>query len=919
MRSGDRRGLELTIACACTALLAWTAVLASAQQAPPDSDTRIEQLIGDLGSEEYATREDSTRRLFTLGPTIAPQLRARLENESDPEVQRRLRYILANIVPPRQAVLLIRATPDSGLAPGAVITHVGANRVRNVSELRQLLGRRSRQMHLTLHEQTGPRVAGLIEMRQLEDLSDYVSPRGESLAEAVRLYATGYAEQAYERILELGPEVPQNELSKPLLARIAHTAGDGALALELMANNADSIRATEQDWSSPSFFDLRGPGKAPFHLEWALASGPGRAAFASQNDPDLRIQRILLPANRFAEALTRTVGYWSRSYRDALAQEDGAATVAGNQLAVAAWMLQGLDLRSECCRLIEPRSAILRRPQTNVNKWIRVETDAWLPFLNGDARQALDGFYEDAFDVLQRPPGSTDRHALIRNPDVAARVAMFLYQFPDDERVDIALNTVNHDQHPALSEYLKWMMYALRDGNYEAIKRDLHASLPRVSDEDVREIALAAALLEYVSAAPAPDVMRAARARLAAAPTNAESAVTLAIIDALIHLTDHRPAEAVRVLEPFAAKRETAALRRTAEFLNDPPPTAANHAALGDPILAVPLGTAGRHWLVLARDRRLMRFDAEQSRLTAVAAPTPTWFPNPLTWPWIGRDDESGQAWVYCRRRVIEVTEDGSVEPLRVNIRTDDIPAFDRFVGPHFSSFAKSARAAEHAPAEDGEFLRSELNANREYVADPDLPEVGFIQPTPGAEHVAHVGLRGGAHMLVDTESGRSWTSVWIGSQLGLPSPPGFFARAALGSSEGDEPTLVLMSDQGLIRFDLGSETLTRIPLPGVSPFPPLIPESTPYERRDPRWIYFARTPEDGGDVFRVTVADWSVAPVDMINEALPEHYYDGMLRSEIRAALNRRLAEENLPSLPEFIADAAETVKCWIADQPAP
>jgi len=68
--------------------------------------------------------------------------------------------------------------------------------------------------------------------------------------------------------------------------------------------------------------------------------------------------------------------------------------------------------------------------------------------------------------------------------------------------------------------------------------------------------------------------------------------------------------------------------------------------------------------------------------------------------------------------------------------------------------------------------------------------------------------------------------------------------------------------------------------------------------------------------VFRVTLADGSAEEVDMINEALPAHYYDTRLRADIRAALNRRFKEAHLPDLESFIADAAETVTRWAREQ---
>ena len=883
---------------------------------PEQAADSIDALVDQLGDEDYTRREDATRELFAQGPAIAPQLRARLLRESDPEIRHRLRYILDNISPPQQAVLVVRATPESGLQPGMVVTHANSRGVRDRSSLRQQLIRMPRGALLRVRGPAGPRELGPVEIQQLTELRDYVAPRGETLARAIRLYATGHAERAYEALCELSQPIPENELSNQLQARMAYTAGDGTAALELWAGYADDDRATGLDWSSPSYLDLRGPGKAPFHLEWAVSTEAGREFYETRNDPDLRIQRILLPAHRLADALSLTAGYWWRQYRERLGSADSSDHVAGNQLAVAAWMLHGLDLRSECCRLIEPRSAMLRRTSRGIHKWIRVETDAWLPLLAGDSRAALDGFHEDALDVLQRPPRPSDRGALTRNPQVAARVALFLYQFPDDPRVEATLEAVSHHAHPALTDYLDWMVYALTERNQKAIRRDLQATLPRVPDEQVLPYARAVALLEYVQNKPDQEVLRTARRRVMGSPAGRGRDVWQAIIDALLELCAGRPDEARRALLPFRDRSETSALWQTAGFVSDPPAAAANHAALQRPALAVRMGLSDEHWLIVSRDRRLMHFDATASVLTALGRPTPMWFPNPLTWPWIGREETSGRVWTYCRRRVIEIGRDAEREGLRVNLNTADIAAFDQYVGPRFSQFAEAVAAVTLKPGENSEFLRSEIQACGEYVADPDLREVGMIQALPQAPRVVHVALRGGPHLLVDTATGRSWTSLWIGEQLELLEPPEFFAQALWESAGDGSPIVMLMSNQGLIRFEVGTERVSRIALPGPDPYPPLVPESTPYERCDPRFVYCARLPEDGGRVYRVTLADESVEEVDMINEALPEHYYDVRLRSEIRAALDRRFTEAGLPDLQSFITDTIETVSRWTREQ---
>ena len=700
---------------------------ATTSQTSPTSD-EIDKLVDQLGDESYTLREEATRQLFVHGAPAVPRLQERLARETDPEVRHRLRYILENIVPPRQAVLVIRAAPETELQPGDVITHANSRRVRDASEFRQYLISSPLGVLLRVHRAAGPREVGPVEVAQLIELNDYVAPRGERLAEAVRLYATGFAEQAYAIVCGLPQPIPEAELSEPLRARLAYTAGDAASAITLMANHTELLRASGADWSSPSYFDLLGPGKAPLHLEWVLATQAGPGFYATNNDPDLRVQRILLPANRCADALELSIGYWWRRYRAALGSDDDANRVGGNQLAVAAWMLYALDLRSECCRLIEPRSAILRQSRLGNEKWVRVETDAWLPFFAGDPQAALDRFCEPALDILQHPPRPNEQSVLTRNPQVAARVAFFLYQFPDDPRVEKGLRSVSHHLHPALTEYLDWMLYALCEKNLAAVRRDLQAILPHVSDQDVLPYARALALLEYVQARPDLEILRTARQRMAQSPVGQEREVWLAIVDALLELCQHRPDEARKALESLRERPEASVLWQTVEFLCAPPPSAANQAALQQPVLAVPMGPSREHWLIFSRDRRLMRFDAGASLLTALERPTPTWFPNPVTWPWLGREQSSGRVWVYCRRRVIEIMRDAQAAGLRLNLQPADISAFDRYISPHFSELAQAVAADTLEPGENSEFLRREIKANAEYCADPDLPEIGMIE-----------------------------------------------------------------------------------------------------------------------------------------------------------------------------------------------
>ncbi|MCC6359145.1 MAG: hypothetical protein IT450_10390, partial [Phycisphaerales bacterium] len=111
------------------------------------------------------------------------------------------------------------------------------------------------------------------------------------------------------------------------------------------------------------------------------------------------------------------------------------------------------------------------------------------------------------------------------------------------------------------------------------------------------------------------------------------------------------------------------------------------------------------------------------------------------------------------------------------------------------------------------------------------------------------------------------------------------------------------------LRFDTAAEQLVRIDLPGDAPRPAVIPESVPYERRDPRYVYFARLPEDGGAVYRLVVEGGAVETVNLVNEALPDRYYDVQPRAAIRAMLDRRLQPLGVASVEALIEDAIQKV----------
>lgn len=885
-----------------------------AQDEPPakfvpvaDSAPTIEELVRQLGDESYVRRAEATRRLIAIGPRIEAELRRLARFEDDPEIRRRLRFIVENLAPPERAVLVVRPGPGSDLAPGDLITRANGRRVRDADELRRLLENAPEASVLQVIGPGGPEDRGPLTLGQVGEVLDYRAPRGPTLAAALRLYADGLAEQAYELLASVRGPIPESEFSPLLRARIAFTAGYQSAAEEILRDRVEAVRPEGTGgmlWGGPSLLDLAGPGEAPFHLELMLFERGGPAAYERGGDPDLRVQRVLVPARRYGDALLASAQLWWTRYRERLGRSSDDNIAAGNMLAVVGWMLSEMDLLSECCWLIRPRSAIL------AFTWIRVQTDAWLAFLAGQERQALDSFYEDARQVLQRQLGPQHAQSLTRNPVVAATVAFFLYQFPDDPRPREALDLVNAPGHPAILAYLEWMLFALTERNSDAIRRHAAQILPNLDDRQALFGARAVALLEYVRDQPQDEVLLAARQRIAQAGSDLDHVLWTAIVDALRHLSAQRPTQALEVLTPFADRREVATLLSTARFLAEPPASADRHDLLTRPLLVAPLGHSGQEWLVLARDHRLFHFDAAQGRLAPLERPTPSWFPGPLNWPWVGRHEKSGRTWVYDRRRLVELTP-GRPHPLRLNLKHGEIGPFDRHVAPFFPLLADAIAAAPFEAGEAGEFLRREVQAHAEFVTDPDLPEIGWIEALPEDARVLHVALRGGPHLLVDVTSGRAWTSIWIAQQLGLDSPLTFFARAARPSGT-NPPLVLLMSNHGLIRFDLGAQTLTRLPLPGPQAHPAVIPEDVPYTRRDARFVYCARLPEEGGQVFRLHVADSRVEAVDLVNESLPPGYYAVRSRAALRAYLDQRLQGAGLPPLQELLIDARQVVERW-------
>jgi hypothetical protein len=239
-----------------------------------------------------------------------------------------------------------------------------------------------------------------------------------------------------------------------------------------------------------------------------------------------------------------------------------------------------------------------------------------------------------------------------------------------------------------------------------------------------------------------------------------------------------------------------------------------------------------------------------------------------------------------------------------LNIATADIAAFDEFASPHFSLVAEAAAAtALPAGEERGEFLRSELRANLEFTADPDLPEIAFVSGLPDDQRIVHLALRGGPQLLIDAAGGRAWTSAWFAQRLGLSVTLRFLAQALPATSSSR--VIMLTSDAGLLRFDLDAEKLTPINIPDLAPCR-LVPEIVPYDRRDPRFYYCAQLPADGGKVFRVNLSDARIDALSLINETLPAGFYAADSRAALRASISARFEQAGVAPLEEFIADAA-------------
>lgn len=877
------------------------------QSVPAELEKPVSRLIDEMGDPDYRVREQAMRHVIALGNSAVPPLRARLEEEKDEEIRHRIRYVLEAVLPPELAVLVLRSgTPD--ISAGEIVTHVDLERVRSTRELARL-SRKARGARHTLRVNgvDGAREVRDVALDDLERVADYRAPQGEIIASAVRLYGAGYVEQACAQLARLSTPPHADELPPRLHAFMSYTAGFGRAAMELFDASTAPPDAFAQRFGRDAWgLDTIGPFPAPYRFHtvlWEKALATGDRSYDTR---DRALQSTLIPPNRDLDALTTAAALWYHELRP-FAGRDQERTPAGNALAVIGWMLSELDLLSESVQVIDPRSRLLKVPQSF--KWTRVQIGGWPAFLRGDVDGALDEAFDNARSVMVDRADSN--YDLIRNPRVAAGIALFLYQAPDDPRRGELLRALVslEPDHRTLLAYAEWMAFGTTRANAGAVRADLLTLLPLLNCRDGCAAILGrrlAALL-YSEGYDDPAALHSVREALASAPAGVERDAWLAAFDATRELAAGRPRDAARVLEPVRDRWQVRNLVETARFADEHADAGERRVELRTPLLAVPYDAARQNWLILTRTAGLQRYEVGRDVLTPVDVPVASWQPGPANWPWIGSDPAAGRVWLYDRRRVLEVTP-GESRPVRLNIRTDDIPIFDRFVTPVFAALADALRDAPPPCGETGEFLRSELLANGEFVADPDLPEIGHLAPVPQDERLVHLALRGGPSLVIRADTGKAWSSHWVARKLGEAELP---LAAVEALRERTAPVAMLTGALGLIRLDTADETVSRIALPDGESRRAVVPESAPYLRRDARWYYFASPPREGGQVWRLEVASGRVETLDMVNESLPQAYYRVLSRAALREEIDRQLAElpAPVPPLLALLADARQSV----------
>jgi len=127
--------------CACGLFMSLRAAAAPAPDAPsPQTNSQVQDLIRQLGDDDFRARESAAEKLRALGPDAVPALKEAVRNGGDPEVSARADAIIRHAEQPRVPRAFLRL--DGG--PGQQVrVSIGVNGGR-VVEVRDEEGRRLR-------------------------------------------------------------------------------------------------------------------------------------------------------------------------------------------------------------------------------------------------------------------------------------------------------------------------------------------------------------------------------------------------------------------------------------------------------------------------------------------------------------------------------------------------------------------------------------------------------------------------------------------------------------------------------------------------------------------------------------------------------------------------------------------------------
>ena len=147
--------------------------------APAQAETAIPvpELIAQLGAADFRDREKATSALISRGPAVRVAVEAALAGATDPEVRRRLDYLLTLIVPQQWGVLVIRVAPDCKLRPGCLITHVADREVPELREFERQVAETTGPVDVQYVGEHGVLNVRLDDLREIETVSNYRSGR----------------------------------------------------------------------------------------------------------------------------------------------------------------------------------------------------------------------------------------------------------------------------------------------------------------------------------------------------------------------------------------------------------------------------------------------------------------------------------------------------------------------------------------------------------------------------------------------------------------------------------------------------------------------------------------------------------------------------------------------------------------------